>query len=71
MEAKMNVPPNKTRGGSASVTNPPVQRTDCDPVERALEQGLEESFPGSDPVNITQPPRSKADKKDRKDLEQS
>jgi hypothetical protein len=40
-------------------------------VERALEQGLEESFPGSDPVNITQPPRSRADKKDKADLEKS
>jgi hypothetical protein len=67
----MSASPNKTRGGSASVTDPPADRRDCDPVERALEQGLEESFPGSDPVNITQPPRSKADKKDRKDLEQS
>jgi hypothetical protein len=67
----MNVPPNKTRGGRAGVHDSPVHRTDCDPVERALEQGLEESFPGSDPVNITQPPRSRADKKDRKDLEQS
>ncbi len=27
----------------------------------ALEEGLEETFPGSDPVNVTQPPPSKAD----------
>jgi hypothetical protein len=26
-----------------------------------LEEGLEETFPGSDPVNITQPPPSKGD----------
>jgi hypothetical protein len=26
-------------------------------MERALEPTLEESFPGSDPVNVTQPPQ--------------
>ncbi len=31
-------------------------------LDRALEEGLEESFPGSDPVNVTQPPRSPKDK---------
>ena len=30
-------------------------------LEDALEEGLEETFPGSDPVSITQPARSKAD----------
>jgi hypothetical protein len=30
-------------------------------LERALEEGLEETFPGSDPVNVTQPAPSKAD----------
>jgi len=30
-------------------------------LDDALEEGLEETFPGSDPVNITQPPPSKAD----------
>jgi hypothetical protein len=30
-------------------------------LEEALEEGLEETFPGSDPVNVTQPPPSKAD----------
>jgi hypothetical protein len=29
--------------------------------KRQLDQGLEETFPGSDPVNVTQPPPSKAD----------
>jgi hypothetical protein len=29
--------------------------------EEALEEGLEETFPGSDPVNVIQPPPSKAD----------
>jgi hypothetical protein len=32
-------------------------------LERSLEQGLEDSFPGSDPINVTQPPPSVADKR--------
>jgi hypothetical protein len=31
-------------------------------LDRALEEGLEETFPGSDPVNVTQPPHSPQDK---------
>jgi hypothetical protein len=30
-------------------------------LEDALEEGLEETFPGSDPVNVTQPAPSRAD----------
>jgi hypothetical protein len=30
-------------------------------LERALEEGLKESFPASDPVNVTQPAPSKED----------
>ena len=30
-------------------------------LDDALDEGLEETFPGSDPVNVTQPPPSKAD----------
>jgi hypothetical protein len=30
-------------------------------LEEALEEGLEETFPASDPVNVTQPPPSKDD----------
>ena len=30
-------------------------------LDDALEEGLEETFPASDPVNVTQPPPSKAD----------
>jgi hypothetical protein len=32
-------------------------------LDRALEKGLEDSFPGSDPVNVTQPPPSRQDQK--------
>jgi hypothetical protein len=31
-------------------------------LERALEEGLEETFPASDPVNVTQPRKSKQDR---------
>jgi hypothetical protein len=30
-------------------------------LDQALEEGLEETFPGSDPVNVTQPAPSKED----------
>jgi hypothetical protein len=32
-----------------------------DKLDDALNKGLEESFPGSDPVNLTQPPPSRHD----------
>ena len=32
-------------------------------LEKSLEQGLEDSFPGSDPINVTQLPPSVADKR--------
>ena len=31
-------------------------------LDQALEEGLEETFPGSDPVSVTQPPPSKGDR---------
>ena len=37
-------------------------------LEAALDEGLEETFPASDPVNVTQPPPSKGDRHvERKD----
>jgi hypothetical protein len=30
-------------------------------LDEALDEGLEETFPGSDPVNVIQPPPSKGD----------
>jgi hypothetical protein len=32
-------------------------------LEKSLEQGLEDSFPGSDPINVIQPPKSVGDKR--------
>jgi hypothetical protein len=34
-------------------------------LEKSLEQGLEDSFPASDPVNVTQPAPTVRDKKKR------
>jgi hypothetical protein len=31
-------------------------------LERSLEEGLEDTFPASDAINVTQPPRSIGDK---------
>jgi len=36
-------------------------RTEKRQLDDALEEGLEETFPASDPVNVTQPPPSKGD----------
>ena len=33
-------------------------------IEDALERGLEDTFPASDPVSITQPPHSRRDKQE-------
>jgi hypothetical protein len=48
------------------MTGPRSKSTDAKDAEKrrldqALEEGLEETFPGSDPVNVTQPAPSKAD----------
>ena len=43
------------RGGSPDIKKQPVQSTDGLSTERKLEQGLEESMAGSDPVSVTQP----------------
>jgi hypothetical protein len=57
----MTANPKDTRGGDPDVKERP--RKVRDRLEKALEQGLEESFPASDPVNVTQPPPSKSDRK--------
>jgi hypothetical protein len=37
--------------------------TEKQKAEESLERGLEDTFPASDPVNVTQPPHSPQDKK--------
>ena len=55
-------PATKRRGGDPDVKPKTRHETPDDELERKLEEGLEESMAGSDPVNIVQPPKSKADK---------
>jgi hypothetical protein len=59
----MGVQARKTRGGDPDIKPKPASEKPRDALERALEEGLEESFPGSDPLSITQPPKSKLDRK--------
>ena len=35
-------------------------------LDQALERGLEDSFPASDPINVTQPPPTVADRRDKR-----
>lgn len=39
----------------------PADREEKRRLDAALEEGLKETFPASDPVNVTQPPPSKGD----------
>jgi hypothetical protein len=55
-------PATRKRGSDPEVKNPPAHKKSEDALERKLEQGLEESMAGSDPVSITQPSKSKVDK---------
>lgn len=48
-------PATKKRGGDPDVKLQPAHDVSKDKAERKLEQGLEESMAGSDPVSITQP----------------
>ncbi len=55
-------PATKRRGGDPDVKpRSPGEKSDS-ALERKLEEGLEESMAGSDPVSITQPSKSKTDK---------
>ena len=59
----MTNPATKKRGGDPDVKERPRREKPKDELERKLEQGLEETMAGSDPVSITQPSPSKADKR--------
>ena len=58
----MDSPASKKRGADPEVRTSAQSKADH-ALERKLEQGLEESMAGSDPISIVQPPKSKADKK--------
>lgn len=52
----------KKRGGDPDVKRTPQHEKSKDIMERKLEEGLEETMAGSDPVSVTQPAPSKVDK---------
>ena len=56
-------PATEKRGGNPDVKQKPEREKPKDAMERKLEQGLEESMTGSDPVSVTQPPKKKHDEK--------
>jgi hypothetical protein len=51
----MKQPATKKRGGDPQVGRSDYAKGLKDKKERKLEQGLEESMAGSDPVSVTQP----------------
>lgn len=55
-------PATKRRGGDPDVRPKRPGETSKDALERKLEEGLEETMAGSDPVSITQPAPSRVDK---------
>jgi hypothetical protein len=61
-EAIMGVKETNPTGphGQQSHENPDERRRR---LERSLEQGLEDTFPGSDAINIVQPPPSALDRR--------
>lgn len=50
------------RGSKLARQSEPESKIDKE-KDRALDKALEETFPGSDPVNVTQPPRSKHERR--------
>lgn len=46
---------------NAAKANDAAEREEKRKLDEALNEGLEETFPGSDPVNLTQPAHSVAD----------
>ena len=57
-------PATKRRGGDPDVKRKPPREKPDDAMERKLEQGLEESMAGSDPVSITQPQKTEVDRRE-------
>ena len=54
--SKFNPAPKDVHADEVGKPKPKTQ------ADKSLEQGLQDSFPGSDPVNVTQPAPSKQDK---------
>jgi hypothetical protein len=43
-----------------------IARKEKKKLDEALDEGLEETFPASDPVNVAQPPKSVPDRNEKK-----
>jgi hypothetical protein len=56
-------PATKKRGADPHVPQKPAHERPKGEAERKLEQGLEETMAGSDPVSVTQPKRETPDPK--------
>jgi hypothetical protein len=62
----MEHPATKKRGADPQVPPKSNDKMPDDPAERKLEQGLEESMAGSDPVSIVQPTPAQPDKRGKR-----
>jgi hypothetical protein len=60
-------PATKKRGGNPDVKHKAEQQKSKDEIERKLEEGLEESMAGSDPVSVTQPSRTEHQESEKKE----
>jgi hypothetical protein len=60
----MTHPATKKRGADPHVPAKAKRDIAADAMERKLEQGLEESMAGSDPISITQPSSTKIDQRE-------
>jgi hypothetical protein len=60
----MTHPATKKRGADPQVPAKAKHDIAADAMDRKLEQGLEESMAGSDPVSIIQPSSTKSDQRD-------
>ena len=58
-------PATEKRGGNPDVKHKPENQKPKDAMERKLEQGLEESMTGSDPVSVTHRQRPSITKRNR------
>jgi hypothetical protein len=64
MELCMTHPATKKRGADPEVPAKAKREIAGDAMDRKLEQGLEESMAGSDPISITQPSPTRIDQRD-------
>lgn len=61
-EGEMDTKPRRHQNPAESEAKEKERRR----LEKSLEEGLEDSFPASDPINVTQPPPSVQDRNAKK-----